>query len=154
MAITLGVNAYTTVTDFRTWADLRNHDHYGFIDSEVEAAIVVASVDFIDTTYTFRGTALESDQSMQLPTNFVSVADVNNAACQAVWQHLNGLLYVTQTADMASGEIKRVKSKLDALEKETEYQESTARGLTHNTAQIDRLIKPFVVNSGMAVLRG
>lgn len=153
MAITLGTNGYISVSDFKTWADQRGYDYLNFIDTEIEAAITVSNFDFIDQNYTFKGTADSETQPMQLPTDEVEIADIANGAAQAAWQQLNGLLFVTQTAEGAVGDVIMQRDKLDVLESETEYAENSARRFTHSTSLIDRLLAKFIIGGGVQSLR-
>ena len=151
--ITLGENAYITLVDFKAWCDLRNYDYAAKSDDDISAAIVRASLDYIDTSYTFKGDKLDSAQPMQLPTDEVAIADIENGAAQASWQALNGELFVDVTAQ-SKGAVTKERKKLDTLETETEYEESTAPSYTHSTTQIDRFLSPYTVSGyGFGVAR-
>lgn len=158
MALTLGTNAYIDLATFKSWCDLRGYDYgtpAGYQDSNIEAAIVRSSVDYIDISYDFKGLPESDTQSMQLPTNEVAIADIENGAAQAAWQELNGLLFVAQSTDSASGEVKRTMDKLDVLETEVEYVEGSAKTYTYSTTKISRFLAPFVVggSGGLRALR-
>jgi hypothetical protein len=152
MAITLGTNGYISLSDFKAWADMRGNDYSAYSDTQIEQAITVSGVDYLDTQYVFKGTALVSGQPMQLPTDLVAIADISKAAAQAAWQQLNSELFVGVTAN-SSGMVKMQRDKLDVLETETEYTEGTAATFTHDTRLIGALLKGFVINVGMAELR-
>lgn len=156
MALILGTNAYTTVSNFKAWCTLRGYELFDFTDSEIESAIVIASLDFLDTQYTFKGTKLDSSQVMQLPTNEVTISDIETPVCQAVWQHLNGLLFVDQSVEQSSGTVKKVREKVGQIESEVEYQDGSNRGFTHNLTLLNSMLKPFVIYSagGLSVARG
>ena len=142
MAITLGVNAYITNQDFQDWASERGYNFYPYI-ANIDSAIVVASVDYIDTTYSFKGSKVDASQKMKLPTDEVAIADIRNAAGQAVWQQLQGLLFVAQSADGAKGQITSEMSKLGDLEESFDYAEGSQRTFTHSTRLIDNFIAPY-----------
>jgi len=146
MAITVGKNSYLTLTEFKAWADLRLRDYSSFTDAQIEAALVVSSLDFIDPNYKFKGDKLDDDQSMDLPTDKVAIADISSGAAQAAWQALNSQLFISPTAN-SSGQVTKQRDKLDALETETEYAENTAASYTHDTTQIDRLLGPYTVGN-------
>lgn len=128
MAIIVGTNAYVSLQDFKSWCDLRSYNYGTFTDAEIESAIVIASVDFIDLNFNFNGIKIDIEQPMKLPTSEVSIVNIYNAASQASWQQLNGLLFLPQTKDTYFGEVKRIKSNLKGLEEEIEYTEGSSKG--------------------------
>lgn len=140
---------YVTVEEFKAWADARGYDYSAKSDTEIEQAITIASVDYIDTRYTFKGTKLDPAQPMQLPTDAVAVADISKAVCQAVWQQLRGALFVDPTTSTASGEVLMERKKLDALETEVQYAEGTSSRLAINSALIDSMMRPYVVGGSV-----
>lgn len=146
MALILGENAYIELADFKAWCDLRAYDYSGYTNAQIEAAIVVSSSDYIDVTYDFKGEPESSSQQMQLPTSEVAIADIEKGAAQAAWQQLTGLLFVEQST--SSGEIKRERKKLDVMEVETEYQDSSAATYTYSTTTISRLLAPYLAGGG------
>lgn len=151
MALTLGTNAYIDLAAFKAWCDQRGYDYNdksGSQDSVIEAAIVRSSVDFIDVSYNFKGDSLSDDQPLQLPTNDVTIADIENGAAQAAWQELCGKLFVDLSNQSATGQVKREMKKLDVLETEIEYQDGTAKTNLYSIARIDKLLSKYVVGSG------
>jgi len=146
MAITVGTNTYLSLADFKAWADLRLKDYAAFSDAQIEAALVVGSVDFIDANYNFKGKQVDKVQPMKLPTDLVAITDINSGAAQAAWQALNNELFISPTAN-SDGMVIKQRDKLDALETETEYSEKSAAYYKHDTTQIDRLLKPYTTGS-------
>ena len=142
MAITIGTNSYLTLADFNEWAALRGKDLTSYTSEQIEAALVVSALDFIDVNYTFKGGQLSTPQAMALPTDKVAINDIYSGASQAAWQALSGELFINPTAN-SSGQVISQRDKLDVLETETEYQASTASSYTHNTTQISKLLKPY-----------
>jgi hypothetical protein len=63
----------------------------------------------------FSGVKLDTAQPMGLPTDVVAVADISKAVCQAVWQQLNGALFVDPATSTASGEVLMERKKLVSL---------------------------------------
>lgn len=151
MALTLGANAYISLADWKAWADERVYDYSSYTDSQIEGAIVVASVDFVDANYTFKGGPLDESQVMQLPTDDVAIDDIKKAMGQAVWQQLRGLLLIDAESISQQGQVTKKREKLDVLEEETEYQESSERTYSMPTGTIDRLLKPFVIAGGAGI---
>lgn len=146
MAITVGTNSYLTIEEFKAWADLRGKDYSSFADDQINAALVVSSLDYIDPNYKFNGVKLGNNQSMNLPTSEVAIADIAGGASQAAWQALNDELLISPSANTL-GQVTKQRDKLDVLETETEYQEGTAAFYTHDTTQIDKLLDPYITSS-------
>ena len=143
--IDIGVNGYIDVAEFKLWADARGYDYSAKTDQQIEQAITIASVDYIDTRYVFNGVKLDHAQPMGLPTDVVAVADISKAVCQAVWQQLNGALFVDPATSTASGEVLMERKKLDVLETEVQYAPGTRRTFALNNTLIDSLLRKFVV---------
>jgi len=94
---------------------------------------------------------LDAAQEMQLPTDQVSVEAIRKGALKACEMQQGGLLAV-QSATATSGVIKRLKTKVDVLEKEVEYQDGTQPTGRPRTPELDRLLQPFVVG-GVGLVR-
>ena len=84
---------------------------------------------------------------MELPTDLVAIADIELGAYQAALQAANGELFIAPTANSA-GQVTKLRKKLDVLETETEYNENSASYYTHDTTQIDRFMRPYVISGG------
>lgn len=149
MAVIVGTNSYLTLAEFKAWADLRNKDYSAYTDTQIEAALVVSSLDYIDPNYVFKGDKVDGAQAMNLPTDKVSISDINAGASQAAWQALTDSLFISETANSA-GQVTKQMDKLDVLETETEYAEFSAKSYKHDTTQIDRLLKPYVLSGAGA----
>ena len=143
--IGIGVNGYIDVAEFKLWADARGYDYSAKTDQQIEQAITIASVDYIDTRYVFKGVKLDAAQAMQLPTDEVAIADIALAANQAVWQQLSGALFADPIASTgAAGDVTMERKKLDALETEIQYSHGSQRRFALNNALIDSLLRNFV----------
>lgn len=147
MAITLGTNGYIDVATFKTSADLRGFDYSAYTDTQIEQAIVVSNLDYIEDNYTFKGSKVDEAQAMQLPTDEVAIADIEKGAYLAVKQQLEGKLYVDPAAS-AKGSIKMEREKLADLETETEYQNGTTPTTTFSTSQICKALQPYTISGG------
>lgn len=152
---TVGVNSYISVEDFKTWADLFGYEILDYLDSEISSATVRTAINFIDPNYTFKGSKSVDTQSMQLPTTEVAIADINNAAAQAVYQDLKGFLFVAMESQSVNGQIASEDKKLGSLSKSVSYVEGTAKTSEYNTTIIDKLLRPFLSasSSGLNSLR-
>jgi len=152
---TVGENSYISVADFKAWADLRGYDYTSYTDANIEAASVITAVDFIDPTYTFKGTIVDEAQKMQLPTDEVSIDDIQNGAAQAVWQDLKGFLFVAMESQDINGQIASEDKSLGSLSKSVSYVEGTARTTKYSTNIISNLLRPYLstASSGFNSLR-
>ena len=146
MALTLGTDAYITLADYKAWADARGYN-YG-TDAEVEAAIVIAT-DYIDASYSFKGDPLDDDQPLQLPTDSVSIADIEKAVAQAVYQQLLGRLTVSLEDMSANGTLEGETSKVGSLSESLQYRAGTERTVAYSTTLIDRALRPYLLVSSV-----
>ena len=146
MAI-VGTNSYISVIDFKSWADLREYDYSNILDIAISAATVKTAIDFIDPNYTFKGVISDEAQTMQLPTSEVSIANIQNAAAQAVWQELKGFLTVSMESQNINGQVASEDKKLGPLSKSVSYVEGTAKTNKYSTSIIDSLLRPYLANS-------
>lgn len=152
---TVGTNSYISVPDFKAWADLRDYEYFDYTDSQIEAATVVTAVDFLDPNYIFKGTKIDDAQAMKLPTDEVTIDDIQNAAAQAVWQELKGFLFVPMETQSINGQIASEDKKLGPLSKSVSYIEGTARTTEYSTSIIENLLRPYLTtaSSGFNSLR-
>lgn len=140
MAITVGANAYVTEAEYLAYADERFIiPNYATLQSDI-----VKSADFIDTYYNFKGQPVSDTQSMKLPTDEVTIANIKKAALKAVEMQQAGLLEL-DLASVAAGQVKREMKKLGTMEKETEYVEAQLQTFKRKTPEIDQLLRPYTV---------
>lgn len=141
-------NALISVSDFDDYLLDRNEPNT-FTVEEKQAAIVSASVDFIDTFFTFAGTAINPLQGLQLPTDDVPMTTkIVRAACMAALLDTKGRLFVNPT-DLQQKAVIETEEKLDVLSEKVVYS-SDGGGYTtkYPTTAIDRLLKPYLVSGG------
>lgn len=148
-----GANALISVAELNTYMSDRGLDIYANIDSEKQAAIIVASQDYIDTYFKFRGTSLTTTQGMQIPTNEVGLfSDIKRACAMAAVLHLTQRLFVNPT-DVTQRVIIEEESKVGSLSDKTVYQEDGASYTTkYPTASIDRILGKYSIGSGLGGL--
>jgi hypothetical protein len=152
---TVGTNSYISVEDVKAWAALFGYDISAYTDPDISAATVRTALNFIDPNYTFKGTKSVSTQAMQLPSTEVAIADINNAAAQAVYQDLLGFLFVDLTKQSLNGDVESESKGLGPMKKSVSYKSGTARSSKYDTSIIDDLLRPFlnVSSSGFNSLR-
>ena len=146
-------NALISVAELNTYMSDRGEDIYANIDSEKQAAIIIASQDYIDTYFTFTGTSLTTTQGMQIPTDEVEVfADIKRACAMASVLHLKSRLFVTPT-DVTQRVVIEEESKVGSLSDKTVYQEDGASYTTkYPTTTIDRILSKYSIGSGLGGL--
>lgn len=143
-------NALITVAEFDAFGASRGLESFTYLESQKQAAIVIASVDYINTYFTFKGTALKTTQGLQIPTDEVTlVRNIKLACYQAALLHLKGRLFVDSASIESSGQVKSSRRKLGDLETEVEYQENTSYVTKYPTSSLDRLLRPYVIGGGM-----
>ena len=150
-------NCYADLTDFDSYADLRNIDVSSYNDAQKEGALYIAANDFIDGMHTFKGNPLSDNQGMKLYTSAVSYDDASkdiiSVNCETALMQLQGALFVEVTSASALGDIKSTSSKLDVLEKSTEYVEGTAISSgTINTTRAEAKLRPYLSFGNGAIL--
>ncbi len=147
MAITVGTNAYITEAEYLAYADDGGViPNYATIQYDI-----VKSARFIDTYYNFKGQPVSDTQSMKLPTDEVTIANIKKAALKAVEMQQAGLLTL-DLASVATGQVKREMKKVDVLEKEIEYVEGSQQAFKRKAPELDMLLRPFVVG-GTGLMR-
>lgn len=147
-------NAYISVEELVSYAGDRGIDVSCYDTQDMQGAIVLSSLDWIDPFYTFKGEPLNSDQAMQLPTHQVGMEPkIKQAVCMATILQLQGNLELSVSSQ--NGAIKKEFSKVDVIEEEIEYQEGTQLSYKQNTPAIDRLLQPYLTVSGTGgLIRG
>lgn len=145
-------NAYISLSELESYATERNEPIDTYTLAQKEAAIVVASVDFTDGSFTFRGEKLNENQSMSLPTDDVIIdAIIKRAVSAAAMLHLKGRLFVAPediTARQVQSESGGVGSLSDSV---TYFQSGYVE--KYPTTAIDRLLYPYTVAGGLGYLR-
>lgn len=144
-----GATAYIDSAYFDDWAAMRNNDLSGYTQQQKEAAIVVASQDWIDLYHNFKGNKLNPDQGLKMPTDQNEYGKQWKDLCaNAAWYQIRGLLLVDPSTIDVNGVVVETRSKLDTLEKQVKYQEGTSATYSRNTDPLDEAIKPFLAQSG------
>lgn len=140
MAITIGTNAYITAAEYEAYADER-----GILPNAVTLdADIIKSADFIDTYYNFKGEVVDPAQTMKLPTDQVTIANIKKAALKAVEMQQAGLLTLN-LAGVENGLVKREMKKVDVLEKEIEYVEGSQQTFKRRSPELDMLLRQYTI---------
>ena len=140
-------NALITVAEFDTYMSDRAITN-DYTTEQKESAIIVSSVDYIDTFFTFLGTRLQSDQGMQLPTTVVSItAAIKRACANAAYLHLIGRLFVNPTTVLQVAVTSESKS-VGSLSKSQTFSENIRYTNKYPTAAIDKILNSYTVSGG------
>lgn len=143
MAITVGVNAYVTYAEYVAWATLRGYTVTA-TQPEVEAAIVIASLDYIDAGHSFLGDPVSDSQAMKLPTDQVTIAQIKPAANAATDMQLKGLLMVDPSATSTNGVIESESKSVGPLSKSVTYKSGTSQTYKRIVPLVDALLRPYL----------
>lgn len=116
-------------------------------DDQKNAALYVGANDYIDVKYDFAGAIEDENQTLELPTDEVTVTDkVKRANCEAALLQLNGRLFNTELDINGAIKVKSTKEKLDVLEEESEIEYFNSNGQTYliDHPQIDALLRDYL----------
>lgn len=141
-------NAYIDVAFLDNYASQVGYDLTGKSETDKENAIVRTTLQYIDVEYEFKGSPLNVDQALQLPTSEVLINDkIRRAVADACIAEMKGELFITYNP---IGNIKSQKDKLDVLESEVVYQDnpSAYQASFGKTPTTDKLLKPYLASSG------
>lgn len=147
MSLILGTNAYIELAQFKAWCDIRTYSYASFTDEAINGAIVVSSLDFVDPRYVFKGDKVDSAQAMNLPTNEVPIADIESGIAQAVYQQLNGQLFVDLSTIDVKGSITAESKKLAVMDKSVEYSEGSRKTKFVDTSRIDDFMDKYTTSN-------
>ena len=140
-------NALITVAEFDAYMSDRALTN-DYTTEQKESAIIVSSVDYIDTFFTFLGTRLEPDQGMQLPTTVVTItAAIKRACANAAYLHLIGRLFVNPTTVLQVAVTSESKS-VGSLSKSQTFSENIRYTNKYPTTAIDMILNNYTVSGG------
>ena len=140
-------NSLITVAEFDTYMLDRGYPNT-YTAEQKESAIIIASVDYIDTFFTFLGTRLDPMQGMQLPTTVVTItAAIKRACANAAYLHLIGRLFVNPTTVLQVAVTSESKS-VGSLSKSQTFSENIRYTNKYPTAAIDKILNSYTVSGG------
>lgn len=152
MTLSVGSNTYATLAEYKAWATLRGYVTTA-TDAQIESALIISSIDFIDAMHTFKGVVVSEDQLMKLPTDEVTIADIVPAAMAAAKMHLEGLLFVDLSLISHTGTIESETKSIGSLSKSITYSANTSQSSRRLTPVINALLRPFLLTSSQSVYR-
>ena len=142
------IESYADYADYLTWADKRKIE-VTQSESEIDAALYIATNDYIDIKYKFRGQVEDEDQLTSLPTDEVSInRKVITAACECAYLHLTGKLFNNDVDPLGAVKSKSESKGLDVLKKQVsvEYFGKSAQSYLKEHPQIDNLLSDYLDN--------
>lgn len=149
-----GANAYCDVAFLDAWAADRAYDLTAYDNAAKQAAIIIASKDWIDLYHGFRGEKLSDTQGLKMPTDETDYDDTwRDIAANAAYLQLKGLLLVDESSLSTSGIVDSESKKLASLSKSVTYAKGSAQTYRRKTPSLDAAIKPYLkVSGGMGSL--
>ena len=139
--------SYASVTELATYATHRL-DIASYSTAQKEAALVIASIDWLDGQHSFIYEPSTTTQALKFPVDIDEEATlpqaVKNATMKAALLHLQGLLLVDLTGLNVAGSIESEDKKLGPLEKSVKYKSGTAQRYSRVLpAELERLLYPY-----------
>lgn len=142
------IESYATEQDYQEWASKRKIE-VTQTESEIDAALYIATNDYIDIKYKFRGQVEGEDQLTSLPTDEVSInRKVIAATCECAYLYLTGELFNKDVDPLGAVKSKSESKGLDVLKKQVsvEYFDKSAQSYLKEHSQIDRLLDDYLDN--------
>jgi len=141
-----GANAYVSTTYLDGWAADRGYSLAAYTTEQKEAAIIIASKDWIDLYHTFKGEKLSDAQGLKMPTTENDYdAAWKDMASNAAYMQLRGLLLVDEASLSTSGTIQSEAKQLGTLSKSVTYADGTAQTYRRKTPALDAAIRPYLL---------
>lgn len=140
------IESYATEQDYRDWASKRKID-VTQSESEIDAALYIATNDYIDIKYKFRGRVSDEDQLTSLPTDEVGInRKVIAATCECAYLHLTNKLFNDVVDPLGAIKSISTNEKLDVLGDATskEYWSKSSQSYLINHPQIDNLLADYL----------
>ena len=137
--------SYITSAQYEAYAEARGIAvNYATLDGDL-----VKSADFIDIYYTFKGTTQQT--TAQLPTDEVTIADIERGALKAVELQQAGRLRLN-TSTLVNGMIESESKSLDGVgSKSTTYVAGSQSTYKPKAPELDLLLRPFLTNSNLGL---
>lgn len=148
-------NALIDLNFLSDYASNRNIDLSAYpLDAQKQGAIVIASVDYCDTYFTFSGEKLNTDQGMQIPSNKVPLNNqIKTAIAMAAVLHLQGRLFVLAT-DVDRKALTSESKGVGPVSESKTYSENWQYTTKYPTGTIDRILNKYSIGGFGSLLRG
>lgn len=144
------IESYASYEDYLAWLEKRKIT-VTQTETEIDAALYIATNDYIDVKYAFKGKVTDEDQDTSLPTDLVSInRDVVRVTCECAYLHLSGKLFNDDLDPNGAIKSLSTNDKLSVLgeAKSVEYFNSRGQTYLRSHPQIDRVLAPYLSNNG------
>lgn len=142
----VGANSYSSVAALDAYA-VHRLDLSGYTTAQKEAALVIASSDWLDGEHSLRGEPVNEDQGLHFPTDKDGFPkDIKTAAMKATLLELQGLLRVDLTTISTTGAVESEAKSVGPLSKSTTYRAGTEQRYSRVLpSDLTRLLWPYIV---------
>lgn len=151
-----GANSYASVAELDAYAEYRIDatQYADYTEPQKEAALVVASSDWLDGQHTFRSEPLTETQGLFFPTvEDEFPEDIKKAAMKAALLQLQGLLLVDLSLVSVSGEVESESKSVGPLSKSVSYRSgSSQRYARVLPSDLTNLLRPYLLAGGLGVV--
>jgi len=146
--------AYCDYAYFHNYVTMRGLQYSHSVET-VEAALVVAAIDWIDGEHEFANDKLKTTQSLKFPrTVFGFPTSIKEANAHAAWLHLNKLLLPDLSLISQSGDIESESKQLSVMSKSVTYAAGTSQKYSRVLPKsLNLLLRPYLSFSGGVAIR-
>ena len=147
---TPGANSYAELFELEDYA-VHRLDLTGYSEAQQQAALVIASSDWLDGTHALASRRLTETQGLHFPTVAHGLpTDIKIAAIKAALLELQGLLRVDLSAISQTGSIESESKGLGPLQKSVTYRAGSAQTSKRILpADLTRLLMPYCIPGGL-----
>lgn len=141
-----GANSYVSVAELAAYAEFRLV-LTGYTEAQQQAALVIASSDWVDGYHSFRSEPLTETQGLFFPTVQDGLPEaVKEAAMKAALLQLQGLLLVNLSSVSVSGEVESTAKSVGPLSTSTTYRSGTSQRYSRLLPKdLTSLLNPYLL---------
>lgn len=151
-----GANSYASVAELDAYAEYRidTTQYAAYSTAQKEAALVVASSDWLDGQHSFRSEPLTETQGLFFPTVDDELPDaIKNAAMKAALLQLQDLLLVDLSTVSTSGEVESESKAVGPLSTSVSYRSGSSQRYSRILPKdLTNLLKPYLLAGGLGVV--
>jgi hypothetical protein len=139
-------NSYASVAELNAYAEFR-FDLTAYTNTQKEAALVVASSDWIDGYHSFRSESLTETQGLFFPTLLDALPyAVKEASMKAALLQLRGLLLVDLSTLNVNGSVESESKSVGPLSKSATYKKGSAQRYSRVLpTDLTNLLNPYLL---------
>jgi len=146
--------AYCDYAYFHNYVTIRGIQHSHSVET-IEAALVVAAIDWIDGEHEFANDKLKTTQSLKFPrTVFGLPSSIKEANANAAWLHLNKLLFPDLSLVSQNGDIESESKQISVMSKSVSYTSGTSQKYSRVLPKgLRLLLRPYLSMSSGSLVR-